>query len=442
MAEKPKVKDEMSSIQDRINALKKSQGSGGDDKPKGPSPSSMPKVGGQTSKFGGGTPKCYICEKSVFKVEELKALDRVYHKSCFRCSGKVKNGCEKVLSLTDYVDRKGEDGAKEPYCRSCYNKLYAPKGMNSAAGMSMDNTVNKHSSDKADEAKKQEVVPPKAPLATAAKEKEEKKPVEAERRMSIQDRLAALKASQGSTSSIKPPVVKAAATGGTAAVLNRFGGGEKDKDKATEAASKPAPAPTEKPPKEEPPKEEPPKEEPPKEEPTKEEPLKEEPLKEEPPKEEPPKEVPPKEEPLKEEPLKEEPPKEVPPKEEPSKEVDKKPTPSVKPESSAEKKEESANGPVKERMTGRLSVGLAARMGSLDLSKVGMLGRPSSGSIGGGDGSSSGKESPPKAMTTSNVAQGDDGKVEVDNAMKRASLKKGGRKAPTKKKFVMNDDDD
>ena len=26
---------------------------------------------------------------------------------------------------------------------SCYKKLYAPKGMNSAAGMSMDDSVNK-----------------------------------------------------------------------------------------------------------------------------------------------------------------------------------------------------------------------------------------------------------------------------------------------------------
>jgi hypothetical protein len=469
----------MSSIQDRINALKKSQGENAPDKPRGPSSSTAAsKVGaGAASKFGGGTPKCYICEKSVFKVEELKALDRVYHKSCFRCSGKAKNGCEKVLSLTDYVDRKGDDGTKEPYCRSCYNKLYAPKGMNSAAGMSMDDSVSKIKKPESEpEAKKVEAAaPPKAPAVTAEKEKDEKKP-EGERRMSISERLAALKASQGSTAAARPPV------GGVASVASKFGGGTLNK--VAEAISKPAPAPApapkEEPPKEEPPKEEapkveppkmeppkaqPPKEEPPKEEPSNEEPPKEEPPKEEPPKEEPPKEEPPKAEapkvePLKMEPPKAQPPKEETPKEEPPKEAPKKEEPPKEEEKKEEKpalaskaepskeetpKEEEKKGEPGKRISGRVSGGLAARMGGLDLSKVGMLGAGPRASLSGsiGEGSSSGKESPPKdAKTTSNVADGDDGKVEVDNAMSRAAVKKGGRKAPTKKKFKIENDDD
>jgi hypothetical protein len=89
---------------------------------------------------GSGTPKCPACSKSVFAVEELRALNRVYHKKCFRCSGENKDGCNRVLSKMDYVDGKGSgDLGPQPYCKSCYGKLYGPKGTNARLGSNITN---------------------------------------------------------------------------------------------------------------------------------------------------------------------------------------------------------------------------------------------------------------------------------------------------------------
>ena len=177
-------------------------------------------------------------------------------------------------------------------------------------------------------------------------------------------------------------------------------------------------------------------------------PPKEEPPKEEPPKEEPPKEEPPKEEPPKEEPPKEEPPKEEPPKEELPKKEEESVTNAMKKDplglnQSSPKVEPAAgdsadNETDRSSMPKRVSTGLAARMGGLDLSKVGMIGgpRPMCGSLGGGP-----ESSPKEPKTVSNVATNDDGKVEVDNALNKATVKKGGRKAPTRKAFKADDDD-
>ena len=89
---------------------------------------------------GTGAPKCAACAKSVFAVEETKALGRLYHKRCFRCGGENGNGCNKVLSLIDYVDGKGKEQlANQPYCKNCHTKLYGPKGHNQALGSSITN---------------------------------------------------------------------------------------------------------------------------------------------------------------------------------------------------------------------------------------------------------------------------------------------------------------
>lgn len=66
--------------------------------------------------------------KTVYKVEETKALNRIYHKTCFKCgcgpdSKQDGNACKKSLKLNDYVDHSGE-----PYCTPCYGKLFKPKG--------------------------------------------------------------------------------------------------------------------------------------------------------------------------------------------------------------------------------------------------------------------------------------------------------------------------
>lgn len=75
---------------------------------------------------------CAFCGKTVYHVEQLKALGVVWHKRCFKCSGTNKDGCLKVLSLTDYVDH-----GNMPYCRNCHTKMFGPKGSNSRLGSSI-----------------------------------------------------------------------------------------------------------------------------------------------------------------------------------------------------------------------------------------------------------------------------------------------------------------
>ena len=73
-------------------------------------------------------------------------------------------------------------------------------------------------------------------------------------------------------------------------------------------------------------------------------------------------------------------------------------------------------------------------MGGLDLSKVGAIGGPRP--------SVSMEENEKKEpKVTSNMADtSGEGKVEVDSTMKRAAVKRGGRRAPSKKAFKADDD--
>ena len=50
--------------------------------------------------------KCAKCEKTVYPVEELKCLEKIWHKACFKCQV-----CNMTLSMKNY---KGFD--KLPYC--------------------------------------------------------------------------------------------------------------------------------------------------------------------------------------------------------------------------------------------------------------------------------------------------------------------------------------
>ncbi|KAF6029092.1 hypothetical protein EB796_012586 [Bugula neritina] len=54
--------------------------------------------------------KCASCEKTVFPVEELKCLDKIWHKFCFKCQV-----CNMTLNMKNY---KGYD--KLPYCNAHY----------------------------------------------------------------------------------------------------------------------------------------------------------------------------------------------------------------------------------------------------------------------------------------------------------------------------------
>ena len=54
-------------------------------------------------------PKCPVCDKSVYKVEEIVALSRTWHKLCFKCGAlsPENNGCAKTLTLDGYMDHTG-----------------------------------------------------------------------------------------------------------------------------------------------------------------------------------------------------------------------------------------------------------------------------------------------------------------------------------------------
>ena len=87
--------------------------------------SSKPKPSGKLAFLGGGAaPKCKVCLKAVYKMEEIVAMSHTWHKACFRCGGNASDGCGKGLSLDTYTDH-----GNNPYCNACYGRLFRPKGM-------------------------------------------------------------------------------------------------------------------------------------------------------------------------------------------------------------------------------------------------------------------------------------------------------------------------
>jgi len=71
-----------------------------------------------TRQWGGGTPICPRCDKSVYFAEQVKAIGKTYHKACLRCSE-----CGSQLDSARLSERDGS-----PFCNRCYGKLYGPQG--------------------------------------------------------------------------------------------------------------------------------------------------------------------------------------------------------------------------------------------------------------------------------------------------------------------------
>ena len=68
--------------------------------------------------------RCPVCECAVYKVEEIFALGRIWHKACFKCGAFGKSGgCHRSLQPGQFLDHE-----QEPFCTACYEKLYKPKG--------------------------------------------------------------------------------------------------------------------------------------------------------------------------------------------------------------------------------------------------------------------------------------------------------------------------
>jgi len=82
----------------------------------------------------GASKKCCVCDKTVYKMEEIIAIGRLWHDKCFTCGGHGTQGCRKVLTRDGYSDHEGE-----PFCNACYSKLFRPKGFN--AGSNINTSV-------------------------------------------------------------------------------------------------------------------------------------------------------------------------------------------------------------------------------------------------------------------------------------------------------------
>ncbi|CAK9303995.1 unnamed protein product [Gordionus sp. m RMFG-2023] len=83
---------------------------------------------------------CARCEKVVYPMEELRALDKIYHKNCFRCT---ECGC--TLNLKNY---KGY--TKMPYCNAHYPKdkasvvIDTPANVTAMHNTRMQSNLNYH----------------------------------------------------------------------------------------------------------------------------------------------------------------------------------------------------------------------------------------------------------------------------------------------------------
>jgi len=78
-------------------------------------------TGGSPSprRYGGDNPACARCSKVVYFAEQVKAVGKIYHKGCLRCTE-----CNTLLDSNRLRDHDGE-----PLCASCHGKLHGPQGL-------------------------------------------------------------------------------------------------------------------------------------------------------------------------------------------------------------------------------------------------------------------------------------------------------------------------
>ncbi|KAI9008178.1 hypothetical protein BC832DRAFT_620299 [Gaertneriomyces semiglobifer] len=84
-------------------------------------------------KFG-GAPQCPRCNKAVYMAEQITGPGGLWHKSCLTCKE-----CNRRLDSTNLTEREAE-----AYCKSCYGKLFGPKGYGFGGGsgvLSTDSTI-------------------------------------------------------------------------------------------------------------------------------------------------------------------------------------------------------------------------------------------------------------------------------------------------------------
>ncbi|KAF7970402.1 hypothetical protein HWV62_24201 [Athelia sp. TMB] len=75
-------------------------------------------TGSPARQWGGGTPQCPKCGKSVYFAEQVKATGKTWHKACLRCVE-----CGTTLDSKKLTEKDGE-----PHCHRCYGRLHGPQG--------------------------------------------------------------------------------------------------------------------------------------------------------------------------------------------------------------------------------------------------------------------------------------------------------------------------
>jgi hypothetical protein len=63
--------------------------------------------------------KCHTCQRTVYAMEELRALGKLWHKECFTCGGTDDLGCGRTLQIDNF-----EACDNMPYCKACFNKQF------------------------------------------------------------------------------------------------------------------------------------------------------------------------------------------------------------------------------------------------------------------------------------------------------------------------------
>lgn len=61
--------------------------------------------------------KCPACTKTVYKAEELFALNSFWHPTCFTCGGTSGQGCNRRLTQQGFQNYQGS-----PFCNACFDK--------------------------------------------------------------------------------------------------------------------------------------------------------------------------------------------------------------------------------------------------------------------------------------------------------------------------------
>jgi len=95
-------------------------------KPDATTDRSAPKIGSPST----GPAKCFKCGKTVYDLEMLKACDKIWHKTCFRCKH-----CDRVLSLKGFATIDSD-----AYCKPHYLEIFKSKGTYKAFSSSPDSS--------------------------------------------------------------------------------------------------------------------------------------------------------------------------------------------------------------------------------------------------------------------------------------------------------------